>query len=656
MTDIPLPAGWTRVECDDGPVYSDGQVTTAYRCPRCGKPFVPRSCKQHTCGAKRCQWSERETNPARKAQKLARFDEWIKEPENRKRHTKSVLEARARRKVAKKIAAKLEAIGTSVKASSLYGCGLAPADRMYTALAAMWYTFGITVDGDQVSLATKSARFLRMPPSRVEVPPVLHPPVLASLSVELTGKATILASPTDPWTIEAPAFGTHLPGAALPIHCRRGVLPLDQARRLHGAITQILGTGHNPRVPDFTLIQTDRSVASLGWGLYLRDEDKARNVAGTAHAIRIGESESEIRFGSLLRFKAPPAPTPGRHRMRLDTLTPVVIRNHIGTVERVYQQPTARAIASTLVEVARRLGAPVVLEDLAVRMVSQHTEHAAVRLGKIGGPSGCVRGWSGSVVVDVSAPARWLLDCAARMGLGGHVAFGFGRVAVREEPVPEAEPAPPRVLLAGVSSEAVKAYAGRHRITEDKAHACLLDATDCATFTSEHDGGIEVWSSEHERLVVVRRDRHPIVVRVVGEGEALRIEDLQAIGQEKATALAAELKLAGQDEGSIAGKWFVTGHAARRFAQHALGWTGGEDDALPEVLYKRALTEIIRDSEAAHVVRACTPRSGSPEAVVWRGPKPRRLRYIVAAKPLDGYQVAGLMTVLPEYDRRRATA
>lgn len=40
------------------------------------------------------------------------------------------------------------------------------------------------------------------------------------------------------------------------------------------------------------------------------------------------------------------------------------------------------------------------------------------------------RGWEGSCVVEVNAPARWMLECDALVGLGGRTALGFGRVRV----------------------------------------------------------------------------------------------------------------------------------------------------------------------------------------------------------------------------------
>lgn len=104
---------------------------------------------------------------------------------------------------------------------------------------------------------------------------------------------------------------------------------------------------------------------------------------------------------------------------------------------------------------------------------------------------------------------------------------------------------------------------------------------------------------------------------------------------------------------AAAGPWFVTPHAVLRFAQYALGWHGSDEIPLPEPLYQCALAGIIREGAAAHVVRSYPPKEGHGAAVLWRGPKPRRLRYVVAAAVEAGRTLPALLTVLPTFDARR---
>lgn len=83
------------------------------------------------------------------------------------------------------------------------------------------------------------------------------------------------------------------------------------------------------------------------------------------------------------------------------------------------------------------------------------------------------------------------------------------------------------------------------------------------------------------------------------------------------------------------GRWFVTPHAIERFCQ-GVGWEVGRR-------YEDALATLIDESRGAHRVKLLP--SG---AELWRGPKPRRLRYIV--QPGEG-SLPALVTVLGSHDR-----
>lgn len=63
------------------------------------------------------------------------------------------------------------------------------------------------------------------------------------------------------------------------------------------------------------------------------------------------------------------------------------------------------------------------------------------------------------------------------------------------------------------------------------------------------------------------------------------------------------------------GPWFVTPHAVQRYIERVE----------PGLSYEVALGRIISDSAGAHRVKQL-----DQGAELWRGPKPRRLRYIVS--------------------------
>lgn len=116
-------------------------------------------------------------------------------------------------------------------------------------------------------------------------------------------------------------------------------------------------------------------------------------------------------------------------------------------------------------------------------------------------------------------------------------------------------------------------------------------------------------------------------------------------------ALPAPAQASDAPRAGAAGRWFITEHALRHFAQIALGWKGDGFNRFPEDLRRRALTEIIRESQAAHLVRMLPRTAEHPPSERWRGPKPRRLRYVVGAG--QGHLHA-LLTVLPACDERGA--
>jgi hypothetical protein len=130
-------------------------------------------------------------------------------------------------------------------------------------------------------------------------------------------------------------------------------------------------------------------------------------------------------------MKAPAAPA-GRYRVRLDTVTPLAIREH-GSRRWRRNELTGSVLASSLaLTTGRRAGVDIPIADLRIEVVEAHGESTADRLrGHDARGSMSVVGWDGWMVLDVNAPALWLLETAARgLGVGGRGAFGFGQVRV----------------------------------------------------------------------------------------------------------------------------------------------------------------------------------------------------------------------------------
>lgn len=244
-----------------------------------------------------------------------------------------------------------------------------------------------------------------------------------------------------PWLRGAPAYGTHLPGGGVELHISpapRWPVEHRNIRQLHGLVTALTDEPHS-RWPVFTLVPWPRGV---GWGAYLWREDVALRLAGRTFEGKLYDRPVLVRCSPLVRVRAPALPKRGRQRVRLDTVTPVVITSDGHS--RPHIVPTAASLLSALtLEFPLRLGlsdeqaAAVRTDGVRTREQSlarlEVIEHDARKVVvQVGAKYGAVIGWEGSCILEVNAVARWLLECAARTSLGGRGAFGFGRVRVSD--------------------------------------------------------------------------------------------------------------------------------------------------------------------------------------------------------------------------------
>lgn len=86
--------------------------------------------------------------------------------------------------------------------------------------------------------------------------------------------------------------------------------------------------------------------------------------------------------------------------------------------------------------------------------------------------------------------------------------------------------------------------------------------------------------------------------------------------------------------GGAAGPWFATPHAVERWREHY------DRDA---TTYEEALGHLLRECDGAHFVKALET---GPQ--LWRGPKPRRARFVVSV--CSEGELPALVTVLPPFD------
>jgi hypothetical protein len=347
-----------------------------------------------------------------------------------------------------------------------------------------------------------------LPNSTDELP---HPP-------EGTAAGEAARVRVDPWSHPSPTYSSaHLPGGGLVIYIApHRSIALPYARSLHGLITDLIGEGHDPRRPLWSLIPWSEGS---GWGVYLHEERHVARLAGGHFDAKLFEHAVRVSFskpgGVLVHRVRVPAPiVPGRYVMRIDAVTPVSVRHTskpAGTV--VHLVPTGANLLAAVGEVCRRVGLPSSVPETA----RIHLLHRATTPERVycGDHLGATRGWTGTVYVEANAPGAWLLELAARVGLGGRTALGFGRIRVTQATEAElagltnARPPSPMFTPRGapadegrrtwiITEEAASAYAGRFGLTRAAARQSILLDLLHGRREDAH-GGREVWAGPAPR-------------------------------------------------------------------------------------------------------------------------------------------------------------
>ncbi|HEU5276812.1 MAG TPA: CRISPR system precrRNA processing endoribonuclease RAMP protein Cas6 [Xanthobacteraceae bacterium] len=235
----------------------------------------------------------------------------------------------------------------------------------------------------------------------------------------------------NPWLSGPPPYHLHLPGAAMSVSYRplpQWPIELRNTPGLHGALTAILGQPHRPRFPNFALIPHGERIGEH-WGVYWFTAAGLRLANGTFSGA-LFDRPTEFRFGPTWRFKAPQIEKRGRRRLRIDAVTPVLMRSD-GVMWCV--RPTGKHLLASLIgDFVQRLSP----SDDWTKWVREHARVDTIEIETqptwipFGGHFGEASGWTGSVTVETNAVGHWLLVAAERMGLGSRTALGCGRIRV----------------------------------------------------------------------------------------------------------------------------------------------------------------------------------------------------------------------------------
>lgn len=385
------------------------EIDSLYRCSVCARPYVPRGRLQtRTCGDARCRavHSARAeaASPARAAAKAAR---WRQRVEEHSAYYTARTTLRRRGLLTTETLAALE---------GLRGQGRVPLREAldHVGLGHLW------------------------------VPPTRRAPLAPRSEPEPpTGDAWALPSPEHAAPL-ALAVELRLSQHGEP---RQRVRDYGGARVLHGALHRAVEVGHSRAAPAWSLVlPTDRSARL--WLVAYRAEILERLPRSVLLAGDDAPHDLALGLRSVLRAPRPRAP--GSYRVRVRCETPLVLRKGIsgaqrraGELDPHELQDDPQTLTGSLLQVAHRVGLPPLREtQLVAQVVARDLERVldddgedGVRVGshwRIGQERGRVCALVGWVDVECNAVARWLLDCAALVGLGAKTTLGFGRVRVED--------------------------------------------------------------------------------------------------------------------------------------------------------------------------------------------------------------------------------
>mgnify|MGYP006921365049 CR=1 FL=1 len=264
----------------------------------------------------------------------------------------------------------------------------------------------------------------------------------------LAGDAGVAApADRDPWKLPAPARRVPPVGRLFDVRVLggdAGLYTLANATLMHGVLTALADPA------DGREVRFSAWPERGCWAMLLDPSCEREGFGGRTHRARVGRTWRDVVVSEGWTVDPPVPRAPGRHRVEVETASAVVIRagaegraHGEADERRTRTAPDAASLSSALATtLLARLGWPPRSAGVVpVTVVSADTRPAAVPLREVGyggagkvpkiGGDGFMRGWEGSLVVETSAMGAWLFELAKCVGLGGRVAYGFGRVDVR---------------------------------------------------------------------------------------------------------------------------------------------------------------------------------------------------------------------------------
>lgn len=239
---------------------------------------------------------------------------------------------------------------------------------------------------------------------------------------------------------------------------RAPLVTYRDAHCLHGALHAALGVGHSGVTAEWS-IQLPAPRDPRLWVITPRAEILdaiPAELTSFAPPPSLNEftprarsfwqpAPHRCRIAARARVLAPRPRDAGTYRVRVLTRTPIVLRQSLSGAARAAGASRApldapTCIAGPLAHTALWLGlmtpASAIVADVTSfdleRVLDEDDEEGVIVGGhwRSGDHTGRIIGHGGWLEVECNAVGRWLLDCAARIGLGGKTTLGFGRIQV----------------------------------------------------------------------------------------------------------------------------------------------------------------------------------------------------------------------------------
>lgn len=241
--------------------------------------------------------------------------------------------------------------------------------------------------------------------------------------------------------------------------CRSSSIGFADAIKFHGAIHNALGKSHDYIARDWTLVlpsPADRRLwmiaphaeffEQLPPSVTLYAPPESLNEFRPRARAFWEPAPHELRVGMRAAIRPPVTREPGMYRVRVNLLTPLVLRKSVTkamrladeVVREIVEDP--KSLAGSLEHVAMWLGlqTPNAAIHAAVtgfdveRVLDADDEDGVIVGGhwRDGERTGRIAGLLGWIDLECNAVARWLLDCAVRTGIGARTTLGFGRIEV----------------------------------------------------------------------------------------------------------------------------------------------------------------------------------------------------------------------------------